>query len=280
MRVYFDYDSIKKVLLDFYTLTNASICVFNADYKPILAYPYTTPKLCRLIKSTKQGNMMCIQSDIEGCKKAKECMKPVTYKCPAGLMDTVTPIICNDTIIGYIMFGQIADKSIEKSELLELIIKNVSPYGISVDEIKSAFGELLSFDTKYVEAASNILAACAGDIHLSNMITIEKNLLSEKVITHVETHFRESLSIHELCNMFYISKNKLYDIFSELCHTTPLRYQLTLRIKESKKLLTTTNMSITEISDWLGFSSYNRFSKLFKSETGNSPSVYRKLYSK
>lgn len=276
MLVHFDYDGIKKILSDFYTLTNASICFFNSDYEPILAYPNTTPKLCQLIKSTKKGNMMCIQSDIDGCKKAKELLRPVTYKCPAGLMDTVTPIICNDTIIGYIMFGQIADKSIEQNALLELVIKNISPYGISVDEIKSAFGELLSFDTKHVEAASNILAACAGYIHLSNMIKIEKNLLSEKVIKHVETHFRESLSIHELCNSFFISKNKLYDIFSELCNTTPLKYQLSLRIKESKKLLTTTSMSITEISDWLGFSSYNHFSKLFKSETGITPSKYRK----
>lgn len=145
MLVHFDYDAIKKILLDFHTLTNASICVFNSNYEPILAYPETTPKLCQLIKSTKQGNVMCIQSDIEGCKKAKKSLCPVTYKCHAGLMDTVTPIICNDIIIGYIMFGQIADKSIERSELLQLIIKNVSPYGIKVDEIESAFGELLSF---------------------------------------------------------------------------------------------------------------------------------------
>lgn len=276
MLVHFDYDAIKKILLDFHTLTNASICVFNSNYEPILAYPETTPKLCQLIKSTKQGNVMCIQSDIEGCKKAKKSLCPVTYKCHAGLMDTVTPIICNDIIIGYIMFGQIADKSIERSELLQLIIKNVSPYGIKVDEIESAFGELLSFAPSHVEAASNILAACAGYIHLSNMIKIENNLLSEKIIKYVETHYKENISIHELCDRFFISKNKLYDIFLELCNTTPIKYQLQLKIKESKKLLTTTNMSITEISNLLGFSNYNYFSKLFKSETGVTPSKYRK----
>lgn len=130
MIVHFNYDGIKKILMDFHKLTNASVCVFNSNYEPILAYPFAAPKLCQLIKSTKNGNTMCVKSDIEGCKKAKEVMGPVTYKCPAGLMDTVTPIICNDNIIGYIMFGQIADKSIDNQSLLQFIIENISAYGI------------------------------------------------------------------------------------------------------------------------------------------------------
>lgn len=277
MIVHFDYESIKKLLLDFHTLTNASICVFNLEYKPILAYPHKPPRLCQLIKSTSKGNMMCIQSDIEGCKKAKQAKHPVTYKCPAGLTDTVTPIICNDDIIGYIMFGQITDKSTPQNEQLDQIIKNIAHYGIPVEQIKSAFSELLSFDASHVEAASNILSACAGYIHLSNMIKIEKNLLSENIIKYVESNFMESLSINELCNKFFISKNKLYDIFDELCNTTPIKYQLHLRIKEGKKLLSNTNMSITEISNLLGFNNYNYFSKLFKKETGYSPYAFRKI---
>lgn len=276
MIVHFDYENLKKILVDFHLLTNATICIFNQDYEPILAYPENPPEFCKLIKSTQHGNIMCIQSDIDGCRKAKLTKHPVTYKCPAGLIDTVTPIICNDTIIGYIMFGQIIDKATPREEQLKQIIKKASKYEIPKEKIQPAFEKLLSFDEQHIRAASNILAACAGYIYLSNMIKIEKNLFSENIIKYVDEHYRETLSIKTLCNKFFISKNKLYDIFDELYNTTPIKYQLHLRLKESKKLLTTTNLNITEISDYLGFNNYNYFTKLFKKEFGISPSKFKK----
>ena len=49
-----------------------------------------------------------------------------------------------------------------------------------------------------------------------------------------------------------------------------------IRIKESKILLETTNYSITQIATIVGFSNQSYFSETFKQKIGVSPSNYRK----
>lgn len=49
-----------------------------------------------------------------------------------------------------------------------------------------------------------------------------------------------------------------------------------LRIKKAKALLRKNELSVTEISDKLGFSSIHYFCRIFKKMTGNSPKNYIK----
>ena len=53
------------------------------------------------------------------CAKAK---KPVTHYCHAGLVDTAVPIRYKDSILGYIMFGQIKDGSSCNAQKLKTIL--------------------------------------------------------------------------------------------------------------------------------------------------------------
>lgn len=59
--------------------------------------------------------------------------------------------------------------------------------------------------------------------------------------------------------------------------TKPLQYQylLSQKILIAKKLLLGTNVSITNISEQLGFKSVFYFSRLFKKKVGLSPREYR-----
>ena len=49
-----------------------------------------------------------------------------------------------------------------------------------------------------------------------------------------------------------------------------------LRIEKAKNLLKSTDKSITEIAALCGIPDYNYFTKVFKSETNETPSKYRK----
>ncbi|MGE9893394.1 helix-turn-helix domain-containing protein, partial [Lachnospiraceae bacterium SGI.240] len=46
-----------------------------------------------------------------------------------------------------------------------------------------------------------------------------------------------------------------------------------------KELLTTSDLSVTQIASSAGFSSQSYFSQIFNKEVGMSPRQYRKLYS-
>ena len=53
------------------------------------------------------------------------------------------------------------------------------------------------------------------------------------------------------------------------------KYILAIRINKAESLLLTTDMNITEIAISSGFTDANYFSRVFKKETGKSPSKYR-----
>jgi AraC-like DNA-binding protein len=55
---------------------------------------------------------------------------------------------------------------------------------------------------------------------------------------------------------------------------SPIQYQAHLRLSEAKRLLLSTDMQISEISDRLGYSSPEYFSRQFASKVGVSPSNY------
>ena len=57
-------------------------------------------------------------------------------------------------------------------------------------------------------------------------------------------------------------------------------YFILLKIDRAKKLITETELSFTEISDSLGFSSSAYFSRTFKKKTGLTPSEYLRKINK
>lgn len=88
------------------------------------------------------------------------------------------------------------------------------------------------------------------------------------------------IRIETLCSELQIGRTKLYEIFRKELNIGVSKYILKRRMHRAKKLIKTTELSVTEISQSVGFSDYNYFSKVFKKIYGRSPKSYRiKVYS-
>ena len=75
-----------------------------------------------------------------------------------------------------------------------------------------------------------------------------------------------------------MSKNKFYEAFKRVMHTTPLDYLNSYRIAVAKKLLLETDKNVTEISMELGFFDSSHFTKIFKRYLNDmTPTDFRKL---
>ena len=75
---------------------------------------------------------------------------------------------------------------------------------------------------------------------------------------------------------FQIGRTKLYEISTEYLGCGLAEYIRRQRIRHAQRLLTQTNLSVTEIASAVGLSDYNHFSKIFKQVTGISAREYRK----
>ncbi len=93
---------------------------------------------------------------------------------------------------------------------------------------------------------------------------------------YIDTHYKEALSLDDLAREAHINKFYLAHAFKEEYGLSPVNYIISRRIEESRYLLRETNMSMSQITRVLGFSSASYFSQSFRRAEGMSPVEYRK----
>lgn len=97
-----------------------------------------------------------------------------------------------------------------------------------------------------------------------------------EVALYLTTHCETGESLEELAKRFFISKSYLSRIFREVTGFSVNEYRNLARVRKAKELLASSNYSITEISEVLGFESITYFERIFKKHGDETPSAYRK----
>ena len=105
--------------------------------------------------------------------------------------------------------------------------------------------------------------------------TYENNLLND-ILSYIDEHIYEKISITTLCNHFCISTSMLHSLFRKNMNNTAKNYINELKLNKSKELIKNSTHTLSEISEILGFSSIHYFSKKFKSYFNISPTEYSK----
>lgn len=95
-------------------------------------------------------------------------------------------------------------------------------------------------------------------------------------INYMKQHLSDPIKIEELAKVTMESRTCYIEKFKLLFKMTPFEYLRKLRINHAIDLLTTTDQSIATIAQKCGFSDSAHLIKLFKNETGYTPSKYRK----
>lgn len=113
----------------------------------------------------------------------------------------------------------------------------------------------------------------------ANMIVAPTHKITKEcrfVEQYINNHFTEDITLELLSEKSYMNKYYLVHAFKQYKGVSPINYLITKRIESAKELLTTTNYSISQISDVTGFSSQSYFSQVFKKTCQMSPNEYRK----
>jgi AraC-like DNA-binding protein len=95
------------------------------------------------------------------------------------------------------------------------------------------------------------------------------------LLDYIEHNLSECITLDSLAQQAHFDKSYLIARFKESTGTSPMRYVSHLRIERAKVLLATTDDSITQIAQAVGFSSIHYFSRFFKEKEGLAPVEYR-----
>lgn len=96
------------------------------------------------------------------------------------------------------------------------------------------------------------------------------------VSDYISAHFQEEITLERLAEEFYVSKSYLSRSFKEVVGFGFKEYVNILRIRLAQEMLEDSNLTISEISEMVGFDTASYFGQVFQKHLAISPSQYRR----
>ncbi len=103
-----------------------------------------------------------------------------------------------------------------------------------------------------------------------------ENKVVDVVIQYLEDNIYNQISLEDVLREICFSKSYITKLFRDYNGVSIMSHYMDMKIEEAKKLLSGYELSFTEVSEKLGFSSIHHFSSMFKKKTHMTPSEYRK----
>lgn len=267
----YDFEKISKTLEDFYKATDINMNLLKADFSFVSGRAHRERNFyCDSIQNTSFGKKACTHSDIVLLEKCKETKRAQMHICHAGLIDAAAPIIYNDVIIGYVIFGEMKLNTDFSS-----LEKYISDMGLDFAEMEKYYEEIPLFDSEKIQSVFNIAIMLAKHILLENMLKPDFDESIQRAEDFIKENLSGNLSIRAISENINVSKSVLYKKFHDTFGCTVSEYINAKRVEKAVELLETTNFSMEEISSEVGFSSTPYFGKVFKKIKGSSPLQYK-----
>ena len=186
-------------------------------------------------------------------------------------------------------------------EFLWMHFNGANALGYYEEFVKNGFHMLHCQDTFFIESTLRRLIA----LHQKTNVTTE--LLSSQLITNILTefltdtcigsqssfvlpqivletkryidkHFREPLSLDQLCELQHISKYHLAHEFKKYVGMPVNEYIIRARLSYAKELLRFSKLSVNEIADRIGISQPSYFIRIFKERESMTPNQFRRQW--
>ena len=159
------------------------------------------------------------------------------------------------------------DQSSVEVLLLRMIKEDQGQTNSSSIYIKVMLTELLILSGRLLENSPH---------HNFQNLNPMHNKMSE-IIMYINKNYKDELTLDFISKLFFISTWYLCRTFKKITGLNLNQYINSIRVKEAEKLLLNTKLSITQISEEVGYDSITHFGRVFKTLTGVSPLKYRKM---
>lgn len=275
----FNLTKLNSLLKDFYNMAGIRITVFDDTFHELAAYPEQLADFCQIIRSDPDAAERCHYCDEQACKTAAKRRKSYTYRCHAGLTESITPIIVGNIVIGYLLFGHVFSYPSHEDgwKHIQECCRN---YHIDMRALKVSSMRQPLIAKDYISSASHIMQAVAAYLCIERMVSLRQQELPVQIDEYIQAHFSEDLDAIQLARHFGIGKTRLYEIAQQSYGLGIAEHIRNLRIEKAKRLLSEqSTLSLAEISSQCGFHDYNYFITAFKRIVGIPPKAYANFIS-
>ncbi|HOP12078.1 MAG TPA: AraC family transcriptional regulator [Oscillospiraceae bacterium] len=158
------------------------------------------------------------------------------------------------------------------------VIRVERKYSILKLMFQTLLEEINLKDTGYKAIATH-LASCIVFyiLRLMNMSTVNNEITEriKKTRDYINENYMNEINLDQLAASVYLSKFYYMHMFKEFFSVSPIKYQSNVRLQKAKELLLSTDLSIAEISEKVGYNNYVTFLRAFKIKENILPKKYR-----
>jgi AraC-like DNA-binding protein len=181
-------------------------------------------------------------------------------------------------IKNYGFFSYSLNEALHLSEKEEVLITNI------LENIKLEYSSTIDqFSQDVIVSQIELLLNYCNRFYNRQFITrknVNSDLLS-KLETFLTTFFESNVglpTVQKIAEQLNVSQNYLSDMLKSQTGQTAQQHIHDKLIERAKEILTSTNLSVSEIAYQLGFEYPQSFNKLFKNKTNISPLEYRNSF--
>lgn len=272
----FNLSKLTELFKDFYTLTHIRITIFDDSFRELASYPEKVSPVCQIIRTDKQALRKCILCDEYACDVASKRHSSYTYRCHAGLTESIAPLYLGNLVIGYLLFGHLLSYP-SYEEGIHNITQRCQGYHIDPEELREQCLLQPLIQEDYIHSATQIMRAVASYLCLERIAILKDEELPARLDEYITRHFTEEINTVSLCDHFQIGKTRLYEISKQIYGIGIAEQIRRLRINRAKELLSeNTELRVSDIAAACGFNDYNYFITVFKRLVGTTPRQYAK----
>ena len=273
MNIVYDNERLLQLITSLHTLTGLQIHILDVNGKVVCLSSDRMP-FCEMITAQSEGRRRCEQCDAEA---AQRCEKNIySYRCHAGVYETLLPIQFGSSLVGYISVGQLLDDTPIEEQWANTK-QTLEWYPGDMRQLKEAYMKFRQYSAEEIDACIDILNAFSTFIRGEEMIQTAGLTDLQRLENYLDEHYTDKLSLATISADLGIGRTKLCHLAKNLSGGKTLSDLIAQRrMDAAKKLLLQENCPISEIAERVGISDYNYFTKVFRSVTGVTPSAFRK----
>ncbi len=98
------------------------------------------------------------------------------------------------------------------------------------------------------------------------------------VLAYVDGHCRESITLDDVADLVHVSPSRVRHVFKDVTGVSFKEYVTQVRVAEAKRLLLSTDLSVSEIARAVSYTNLHQFYKVFYRSCAMSPGEYRRYY--
>ena len=103
-----------------------------------------------------------------------------------------------------------------------------------------------------------------------------KQVQLQMMLQYLQNNSQKNITLEDLAKFGMVSKSSVQKLFARYLHISPIEYLIRYRLQQAARMLQTTEKTVTEISEAVGFRETAYFCRKFKKLYEVTPTQYRR----